>query len=163
MKKVVLFFSAAFLLVALISTSSFIVPPPGPSANGQCALLQPYFNGMVQHFSFHAKMKNGAVTGSWESKSPGQELRTHGKIDCLTILPDGKTAIMSGVITHRTGDGFPGAYQIGSRVWFKVIDNGQGNNSAADQFSDYYSSSAPCTDFNQPMYDIVNGNVQVKP
>ena len=132
----------------------------GPSANGQGGLL---LNDRVQHFAFHATTdKNGIVSGSWESKSPGQDIRTHGTITCLQVLPDGKTAIMSGIITQRSGDGFPGV-QVGDPVWFKVVDNGEGANSVEDLFSDYFLGVSSCNNFVVPLQPIVNGNIQVKP
>ena len=77
-------------------------------ANGQGALLLPHLNGEVQHFSFHVvKDANGEVQGTWESKSPGQDLRTHGILNCLTFLDD-HTAYMTGVITQKIGAGYPG-------------------------------------------------------
>jgi len=131
----------------------------GPSANGQGGLL---LNGRVQHFAFHASIdKDGMVSGSFESKSPGQDFRTHGTITCL-VLQDNKTAIMSGVITKITGDGFPGVVE-GTPVWFKVRDNGEGANSPEDQFSDYYLGLSGCVDYGLPLLPITNGNIQVKP
>ena len=102
-------------------------------ASGQGALM---INDRVQHFSFHASVDGeGNVSGSWESKSPGQDIRTHGSIDCLTFLDD-NTAILSGTIT-KTNDN-PFGIVAGMSVWFKVIDNGEGAKNATDQFTDYY-------------------------
>src|SRR6187200_299134 len=56
-------------------------------ANGQAALLLPHLNGQVQHFSFHVvKDAKGNAKGTWESKSPGQGLRTHGVLNCLVFI-----------------------------------------------------------------------------
>src|SRR5688500_12794736 len=77
-------------------------------ATGQAALLLGHLNGRIQHFSFHVvKDANGNVTGTWESKSPGQDLRTHGTLNCLTFI-DNQTAFMTGVVTQKVGDVFPG-------------------------------------------------------
>lgn len=131
----------------------------GPSANGQGGLL---INDRVQHFAFHASIdKDGNVSGSWESKSPGQNVRTHGTITCLQLV-DNKTAIMSGIITHRAGDDFPGT-NVGDPIYFKVRDNGEGANSAGDLFTDYYPGFNNCSNLNLPFQPIVNGNIQVKP
>jgi hypothetical protein len=132
----------------------------GPSANGQGGLT---INGQVQQFSFHARTdKNGVVSGSWESHSPGQDFRTHGIITCMQILPDGKTAVFSGVITHVGGEGFPFVKE-GDPVWFKVTDNGEGADAVPDLFSDYYLGLSGCADYGGAMRPIENGNFQVKP
>jgi hypothetical protein len=133
-------------------------------AKGQAALLLTHLNGQVQHFSFHViKDANGNVTGTWESKSPGQELRTHGILDCLTFLDD-HTAYMTGVVTQKIGDVFPGEYEVGMPVWFKVRDNGEGNNSSADEFTDYYSlQGIECVNYEQAsIHPIISGNIQVR-
>lgn len=162
MKKLSMILTALILSTGLfLVCASFVAPPPGPSANGQGSLI---YGGQAQHFAFHAKTQNGVTTGSWESKSPGQNVRTHGTIDCLTIMPDGKTAYMTGVVTKKVGDGFPpGAYEVGSPIWFKVVDNGEGNTSATDQFTDYYNFGNCVDRPNRPLQDILNGNIQVKP
>lgn len=132
----------------------------GPSANGQGGIT---LAGRVQQFSFHASVdKNGTVSGSWESHSPGQDIRTHGTITCLTVLADGKTALLSGIITKISGDGFPNVKE-GDPVWFKVIDNGEGANNPPDQFSDYTLGLSGCNDYGGTMRPIENGNFQVKP
>jgi hypothetical protein len=131
----------------------------GPSANGQGGLL---INDRVQHFAFHASVdKDGNVSGSWETTSPGQNVRTHGTITCLQLV-DNNTAIMSGIITQRAGDDFAGT-NVGDPIYFKVRDNGEGANSAGDQFTDYYPGINHCGNFNIAFQTIVNGNIQVKP
>lgn len=162
MKKIAIIFTAGIFILSLIAITAFKTLPPRPSANGQATLTLPYLNG-TQHFAFQAKTDaSNNVTGSFETKSPGQEIRVHGTIDCLTVLADGKTAIMTGVATHVVGTGFPIA--VGDRIWFKVVDNGEGGGSAADKFSDYYPMGGNgCTDWNAPMNAITGGNIQVKP
>lgn len=159
MKKISFFFAGALLLFA---ATAFRSAGPGTSANGQGGLD---FGGKKQQFSFHATTDAaGNVSGSFEIKSPTQDLRLHGTISCLQVLPDGKTAYMSGTITQRVGDGFPGNYLVGNAVYFKVADNGEGNNSTADQFSDIFElGSAPCANYSLILNPIVNGNIQVKP
>jgi hypothetical protein len=132
-------------------------------ANGQAALLLSHLNGQVQHFSFHViKDGNGNVTGTWESKSPGQDLRTHGILNCLVFIDD-HTAYMTGVVTQKIGNVFPGEYEVGMPVWFKVRDNGAGNNNTADEFTDYYSlQGIECINYEQAsIHPIVSGNIRV--
>ena len=127
----------------------------------------PGFIPGVQHFSFHANTdENGNVSGSFESKF-GENGRLHGTIDCLSILPDGKTAIMSGAVTHVEGDTYIGVgFRVGDDAWFKVQDNGEGANATEDSFTDVaaYFDLEPCTyDYGIDLFPILNGNIQVKP
>ncbi len=165
MKKFSVFVAGAIVLLSLFAVTAFKPLAPRKSASGQGSLLNPHFNDRVQHFSFHAASDadGSNVTGSWESNSPGQGIRTHGTITCLQILPDGKTAYMTGIITHRDGDGFAGLYEVGDPIWFKVRDNGEGNNSVADQFSDYYNVGGCLPRPTITMYPITGGNIQVRP
>lgn len=143
------------------------------SASGQGALRLDYMNGRVQHFAFHANTDaNGKVSGSFESKSPGQNGRAHGTIDCLTVLPDGKTAIMSGFVTQVIGDGYVVDFgvKVGDPIWLKVQDSGEGVNAGKDLFTDYqfFPFQVPCSfdigsEIGLDLYPILNGNIQVKP
>ena len=161
MKRISLFLAAAILMAGLIALTAFKTLPPKPSANGQATLTLPYLNG-TQHFSFHAQTDaSNNVTGSFETKSPGQDIRVHGNIDCLTILADGKTAIMSGIATNVDGNGFPIA--VGDRIWFKVQDNGEGANAPNDRFTDYFVGGICGVNYNLALQQITGGNIQVKP
>ena len=160
MKKIPVFFAGIIFLSALLTITAFKSAPPGPSINGQGTLNAAYLNG-TQHFSFHAsKNSAGNVSGTFESKSPGQEIRVHGNIDCFNILADGKTAYVSGVVTEVVGEGYPIA--VGNHIWFKIQDNGEGANAAADKFSDYFVFGV-CQNLNVGLQDITGGNIQVKP
>ena len=143
--------------------------PSRPSANGQGALFLDYqgFTPAVQHFAFHAETnEEGITTGSFESKF-GENGRVHGTINCLSILSDGKTAIMSGTITQVDGDTYIGyGFAVGDDAWFKVQDNGEGANATKDRFSDVYAYAdlEPCPyEYNLELFTILNGNIQVKP
>lgn len=144
------------------SATVFKAKKTASSASGQGTIALDYMNFEPQQFSFHAlKDVDGSVTGSWESNSPGQDCRTHGTITCLTILPDGKTAIMSGEITQVEGTCFGST--VGSPIWFKVQDNGEGSKAAPDGFTDYYFGLSGCTDYGLALHPIIGGNIQVKP
>jgi len=160
MKKITFFLTGAILLAGLILVSTAFKPlTERGSANGQGGIT---INNRVQQFSFHANTdRNGNVSGSWESNSPGQNCRTHGNITCLTILADGKTAIMSGVVTQVVGDCFGAT--VGTPIWFTVQDNGEGSNSPGDRFTDYYFFTSGCGNYGAPLHLIENGNIQVKP
>ncbi len=134
----------------------------GPSANGQAMFPVEQLVG-IQNFSFHAREnRDGIITGSFEVKARDENLggRMHGTIDCLTI--DGNIATMSGVATHSTFEDFP----AGTPIWFRVVDNGEGNNSDPDEFSDLFllNNSVSCeVTLSNALTEIENGNVQVKP
>jgi hypothetical protein len=168
MRKLSVLFAGIIFLGCFFAVIAFKTrTASGPkisSANGQGGLTLDYMNGQQQQFSFHAsKDASGNVSGSWESNSPGQDVRTHGDITCMTILADGKTAILSGVVTQVDGNGFPGIVP-GTAIWFKVRDNGEGSNAVEDAFSDYFPvATNSCVNFNVVLYPIENGNIQVKP
>ena len=129
----------------------------GPSANGQALFT---FEGAKQTFAFHAReQSNGAVSGSFEVKAHAVDIRLHGNIDCLSI--SGNTAIMSGVVTHSNEPLFP----VGTTSWFKVVDNGEGANALADEWTDLFVLVGfDCTvDPGFALIPIEAGNIQVKP
>jgi hypothetical protein len=134
-----------------------------PSANGQGGLI---LNEELQNFAFHAKEKNRSVSGSFTSNSPGQDFFIHGDIYCLTVMPNGQDAIMSGIVTDVNLGPEPFfTPEVGDYIWFKVRDNGEGNNAPTDQFSDWwlFGSDPNCGNFGFSLQDIENGNIQVKP
>lgn len=140
-----------------------------PSANGQGTIFINYdgFVPGVQHFSFHANTDiNGNVTGSFETKW-GINGRLHGTIDCLSILNDGKTAIMSGEITQVQGETYLDVgFVVGMDVLFQVQDNGEGANVLEDTFSDIYADFIlpSCSEdfLDVELLTITYGNIQVK-
>lgn len=143
----------------------------GPSANGQAAVFLDYpGSGLtpgVQHFSFHTNTDmNGNITGSFETKYADNG-RIHGTINCLSILADGKTAIMSGTVTQVSGANYIAfGFKVGDDAWFKVQDNGEGTNATKDSFSDVYVyfDLEPCTlDYSPYLFPVIQGNIQVKP
>jgi len=157
-----------------LNSSESILKASGPSANGQGFLTADYLEGF-QTFAFHVKQKaDGSVSGSWSSnwQSQNPELGGHfkGTIDCIEILPDGKTARMAGIVTHVTGDCCPPfgfTPEVGGHVWFEVQDNGEGANGSGDLFSDWFylgEYETNCTDdWEAFLWPIENGNIQVKP
>jgi uncharacterized protein (TIGR02145 family) len=124
--------------------------------NGQFAYT---INDRVQHFAFHAIVdRDGNTTGSWESKSPGQDVRTHGNITCVSFIDD-YTAVIGGSITQ----GYKEEDDItGENIRFKVVDNGEGSKILKDQFADYRISDRGCVDLYFNLHDIAYGNIQIK-
>ena len=120
-------------------------------------------DGYKRQFTFHANtMPDGSVEGN------GVLIRTDGllnvkfSIDCMII--DGNTATMSG---YETKDKEP--EYIGGHIWFKVVDNGEGNNSNPDEMSFMYwwpsdsSNDVDCNSYDDDeIYAIDSGNIQVK-
>lgn len=137
----------------------------GPSANGHGTLT---FEGIpiegegFRQFSFHAREKrNGTVQGNGVLSYIGGVRNLSFDIDCLEV--DGNLAVMSGVITRDNQ--FP--ENVGRLCWFKVIDNGEGNNSDPDEISLFFSGTDSevydcANNFNVAIYEIEGGNVQVK-
>ena len=136
----------------------------GPSANGQGTLT---FDGIpiagegFRHFTFHAREKsNGTVQGSGVLTYIGGVRKLSFDIDCLNI--NGNVAIMSGVITRDNQ--FPA--NEGVLCWFKVVDNGEGAGADPDEISLFFSGTDPavftCINYQQIIYPIEGGNIQVK-
>ena len=150
----------------------------GPSASGQAMLALENLGGR-QNVSFHARQhKDGTVSGSFECKTRGQDIEVHGKIDCLVI--DGDEAILGGALTQvRIGPDAPDifTFEVGSRFWFRVRDNGEGERSSPDEFTDWYPDFpqwddpvticepypyASTPEWTPAFGPIENGNIQVK-
>jgi len=117
-------------------------------------------SGNKRQFTFHANtMPDGSVEGNGVLFINGV-FNIKFSIDCMII--DGNTATMSGHITKDEPQ------YVGSKIWFRVVDNGEGNNSNPDELSDfwYWPSSAEnvdCTIIDyQRIYAIDSGNIQVK-
>jgi hypothetical protein len=89
-------------------------------------------------FSFSAvQYADGTAEGNAQIASrkfqlDGTELVIHMRIDCLSVLADGKTAQLSGVVT-RSSFPFPDA-QVGEIYRFSVQDNGEPGD-GLDKFS----------------------------
>jgi len=157
-----------------VKSSDGALKASGPSANGQGTLSVPYLEGFST-FSFHARQKaDGSVSGSWssnwQSSNPGLGGQFSGIIDCMEILPDGITARMTGIVTHVNGDCCPVfgfTPEVGGLIAFIVQDNGEGQNSSGDLFSDwgyFGDNETTCSvDWGFALYPIDNGNIQVKP
>jgi len=82
---------------------------------------------------------------------------------CINVI--GNEAVYGGAITEVENDpfppGFPGPFSIGNTMFFKVFDNGQGNNAPADQFANtFVSTSNPeaCDTLGQPDGEFWSGD-----
>jgi hypothetical protein len=127
-------------------------------------------------FSFSAvRYADGTARGNAQIASrkfqlDGVELVIHMRIDCLRVLPDGKTARLSGVIT-RTSFPFPDA-PVGEIHRFTVQDNGEPG-AGVDKFSGVppnpLARECDDADFDQPeparvapTRTVNRGNIQVR-
>jgi hypothetical protein len=127
-------------------------------------------------FSFSAvQHADGTATGNAQIASrkfqlDGRELVIHMRIDCLHVLPDGKTAQLSGVVT-RTSFPFPEA-PVGEVHRFTVQDNGEPG-AGVDKFSGVppnpLARDCDDADFGQPepgrvapTRTVNRGNIQVR-
>jgi len=127
-------------------------------------------------FSFSAvQYADGTASGNAQIASRkfqlgDVDLVIHMRIDCLHVLPDGKTAQLSGVVT-RTSFPFPDA-PVGEIHRFSVQDNGEPG-AGVDKFSGVppnpLARECDDADFGQPepgrvapTRTVNRGNIQVR-
>ena len=124
--------SALVLVAALVPSAPSAPTPVIHSATGsghQDDLDVATGEVFNRTFSFSAvQYADGTAEGNAQIASrkftlDGVELVIHMRIDCLSVLPDGKTAQLSGVVT-RTSFPFPDA-PVGEIHRFSVQDNGE--------------------------------------
>ena len=158
MKKLSLLSGGTLFLAFILSLSSFKALPPGPSASGQGSLTLP--GEQQRRFSFHANtMPGNSIKGSGVLTYTGGVLKIHFDIDCLKV--SGNTATMSGTVTKLDGTG---GFAPGTKVWFKVVDNGEGSNDNPDQMSLLFGVGGGCNvAYSVNINPIEGGNIQVKP
>jgi hypothetical protein len=150
--------AAAFTFVTPVRPAPAVTLDNAPSVTGHGNLT---IAGGLQTASFHAvQHQDGTITGSLVAKSRAQDVRIFADIDCLSVL--GNTGTLSGVVTQSNNPTFP----EGNRVWFRVIDNGEGANNPPDLMTDIIlfpaTSMFNCTtNFNFALLPIEEGNVQV--
>jgi hypothetical protein len=153
---------AALLLIGVAlygcgSTDRAITAPPSPptvasfeksgdqqTVTGNADL---FIGGCVETYSFSAiRHSDGRVTGEWQIKDicapPSIDVGTfisHGDVTCFTILPDGKTARVGGVIEKTT---WPGV-EPGQEAAWTVRDNSQGSKEPPDDASPLWFGFGP--------------------
>ena len=171
---------AALVLVAVLVPSAPGAPNPViHSATGSGhqddidAATGEVFN---RTFSFSAvQYADGTASGNAQIASRkfqlgNVDLVIHMRIDCLHVLPDGKTAQLSGVVT-RTSFPFPDA-PVGEIHRFSVQDNGEPG-VGVDKFSGVppnpLARECDDADFGQPepgrvapTRTVNRGNIQVR-
>ena len=134
-----------------------------PSASGQGSYFV-YYGGIEYNrkFSFHSNtMPDGSVKGNGVLTFTGGEEKIMFDIDCM-IIEDNK-ATMTGVITKsKYTPEWEDWY-----CWFMVVDNGEGSNAEADAMTKFFLWPAEfgtdCNLYDDPIFEIESGNIQVKP
>ena len=140
------------------------------SVNGQAG-----FESGPKKFNLevHAtKAPDGTVTGSGEINYPNNFIKIHSDITCFEILPDGKTVLVSGLVTDIKGNSSITSFvHVGDVIYYGIRDNGEGANAPTDEIyagGALFTGGAPCnfgayeTGLTN-MIPISNGNFQVKP
>jgi hypothetical protein len=133
------------------------------------------FSGFLDvQFGFSAvAMADGSAQGSFHQSYTleGQTTSYWGTVTCLSVDTVNHRAWIGGVVTKVESDD-PGARLVGEEVWFRVLDNGQGQD-AADRstvfgFTPLFESSAAyCAGRPWPADDartwpVVAGNIDVR-
>ena len=112
-------------------------------------------------FRFNAvQHEDGNVTGTlvYMFRDFDLDFYAHVRVDCLSI--EGNRAKMSGLITQISAN-FPlPPWALGARASMQVEDNGNGNGSEPDRYSDFHFFQATCADENEP-YIPLDGNIVV--
>ena len=106
----------------------------GPSASGH---IERDFEGCcVEKYSFTAHyLGDGSVQGRFNVRDlfldGSPKAFGKGRVTCITVEPDGKTARMGGIVESADVPEFVGTHA----VW-TVVDNGEGRNDPPDQGTD---------------------------
>ena len=119
-------------------------------------------NSFYQSFTFHAREGRNGVSGSANLQSVSSG---HFRLDISCFTISGNQATLAGRVT-RSGD-----FDIdGFAAYFTVVDDGEGS-SATDQISQVFYDGTGMEDPQvycddppaAPLYDVTQGNVQVRP
>lgn len=130
---------------------------------------------LFEKYSFTAvKLKNGNVVGQfqiYDLLDGSERLIVHGTVTCFTILADGKTAWLGGIVDRGELNGIDYA---GTEANWTVVDNGEGLNEPKDEATDltygwaagsgindaHCAAGDQFTNFFGP---LLRGNIQVRP
>lgn len=91
----------------------------------------------ITSFSWSGTQNNGGTHGSGTAEfrfgPPFGSVYLTLATECVTV--DGNEAVYGGTFTEVQNNPFPpgGPFEVGNSIYFKVIDNGQGNNAPPDQ------------------------------
>ncbi len=143
-------------------------PKKGPYISGKGSLLLAELNGGIQEFSFFAQTDGfGTVTGGFESRIAGQDGHMRGVVNCMNVLSDGKTVILTIVITEVTGDVYIDNVKVeaGHTIWIKVQDNPPSDNAEGDKMTEFYNfhtCAISCSeDMDAKLKLVENGTIEL--
>jgi len=140
----------------------FAANPVVQSVTGSGEIDDP-ISGEWRTFAFTAReYADGTVEGEYEryNRRPGLG-PSHGNVTCFTII--GNQAWLGGF--EEFGD------RVGGDVAWRVVDNGEGKNAPPDQISLQSVQLPPGAAASYcarkpngpPLFDVVAGNIQVRP
>ena len=145
--------------------ASLLLPGPAPAeprpafVSGSGMIL---LDGEHRTFAFHAlRNRDGSIRGGGVLVNRTSDIRLLLEIDCMRI--DGNVVTLSG--THK--DSTDPTY-VGQPFWFRVVDNGEGENDPPDEITlvvTFPGGFGPdCTgEYPIDLQPILGGNVQVHP
>lgn len=111
-----------------------------------------------EQYGFTASVDaNGNAKGQVHADFSLPDVTFHGSVECLSV--QGNEAWIGISVTQATG-----IYAPGTRLVFKVRDNGQGVDAAADEMSFFFGWGGGSCDFhffNPLMLPWATGNIQV--
>ncbi len=150
------------------------------ASGGGKAQLPPGFS--AYDFAFTANGRaDGSGTGQFRQhyESAGGIVDFHGSVTCVSFDPVNNRAWIGGVVTQNnsTHPAMQGEiHQPGRDVWFRVVDNGEGGDAAADRTTVYgfeggagiitsaqYCAAQLWTAGDVNTWAVVKGNIQVRP
>ena len=103
--------------------------------NGNSAHTHGDFAWSAWSISFSGTQNNGGTHGSAEADFVNGPFSVHLIMDTECVMVEGNEAVYGGTFTEVINNPFPspGPFDVGNTMYFKVIDNGQGNKAPADQ------------------------------
>lgn len=136
---------------AIILSAEAINSNYGTLKQGNSAHTHGDFHGYGGTISFSGTQNNGGTHGSAEIQISGLSGNLHIKLETASVVlagEDGNEAVYGGLVTEVIENTIPqppprpGApppacdrFELGTYVYFAVIDNGQGVNASPDQYS----------------------------
>jgi fermentation-respiration switch protein FrsA (DUF1100 family) len=161
MKRVLMI--GAVMLMASSLTASSRGSSPGSAALGSAHTLS---GGEMRTATFDAiTHADGSVSGNAEINVHALGVAWHTSIECLTVV--GNRAFLGGTVTESSD---ATRVRVGTKSYFWVEDNGEGNDAPPDRVSVAGVNETPTglADFCGlvqnllPGRDVLHGNVQVR-
>lgn len=170
---------AALAVVAACADSVSPGPPGKPSASVGAG---PHVTGSghlerdlgagpeLTSFSYNAIAKGDTASGQFQFNFRAADLKVHGYVSCVTVVDN--VAWIGGVITRLTSTDPADQELVGTDVWWRVRDNGEGDGAAPDRTTSLLFTiiGVPITaaswcanrEFRGLERDIQEGNIQVR-